>query len=194
MMPLLLLPVLAAGQIPAGLADHLKDAAVVHADFEQVRTLAALSRPLKASGSLVLVRDKGVLWRMAKPVAMTYVMGPKGLLTVDGAGRRERRTARDLPVVGQMGRLFQALVQGDWKALEGSFTLTGSGTPAHWEVSLVPTARAVGFPKRLRLTGGRFVERILLEEAGGDRMEITFSRQRLDAPVTEAEGLLLAQD
>ena len=193
-MPLLLLPALALGQIPAGLNDHLTDAAVVHADFEQVRTLAALSRPLKAGGSLVLARDKGVIWHLARPVSMTYVMGPKGLLTVDGEGRRERRTARDLPVVGQMGRLFQALVQGDWKALEGTFAMTGSGTPAHWEVALVPTARAAGFPKRLRLTGGRFVERIQIEEAGGDRMEITFSHQRTDAPVTEAEALLLAQD
>ena len=190
----LILPFLAAQALPPGLTDHLREAAVVHADFTQVRTLAALSRPLRASGSLVMARDRGVLWQVQKPIAITYVMGPKGLMTVDAQGRRERRTARDLPVVGQMGRIFQSMVQGDWKALESHFTVTGAGTRARWEVALAPTAQTAGFIKSIRLAGGPFVERIVIVEPGGDRMEITFSHQRTDAPVTEAEGHLLAQD
>ena len=87
---------------PEALTAHLREAAVVHLAFHQTRTLAALSRPLRSSGSLVLARDLGVIWELQKPVAMTYVMGPKGLLVVAGDGRRERRTARDAPVVAQM--------------------------------------------------------------------------------------------
>gem|GEM_PF-5845420 len=60
-------------------------------------------------------------------------------------------------------------------------------------MSLAPTAQTAGFLKRIQLNGGRYVERILIEEAGGDRMEITFSRQTTEAPVTEAEAQLLAQ-
>jgi len=192
-MPLIVLSLLAAPP-PAGLTDHLREAAVVHADFTQVRTLAALSRPLKSSGSLVMARDRGVIWSVARPLSMTYVMGPKGLLMVDGEGRRERRSARDLPVVGQLGRIFQSMVQGDWKALESQFAVKGSGTPAKWEVELAPTAGAAGFLKRITLSGGRYVERIVLLEASGDRMEIAFQHQRTDTPVTPAEDRLLAQD
>jgi|GEM_PF-5271968 len=113
MIPMLTLAVLAVpASLPSGLADHLREAAVVHADFAQVRTLKALSRPLKSSGSLVMARDRGVIWRIAKPLSLTYVMGPKGLLTVDGEGRKERRSAKDLPVVGQMGRIFQSMGTG----------------------------------------------------------------------------------
>ena len=179
---------------PPGLAEHLREAAVVHADFTQVRVLAALSRPLKASGSLVMARDRGVIWRIEKPISMTYVMGPQGLMTVDGEGRKTRKAARDLPVLGQLGAVFQAMVQGDWKALAPTFTVTGKGTLRRWDVALTPTARTAGFLQGIQVSGGAFVERIVLQEAGGDRMEIAFSHPRADAPVSEAEGRLLAQD
>jgi len=176
------------------LTAHLKEAAVVHADFSQVRTLAALSRPVKASGSLVLARDLGVIWELRRPVALTYVMGPRGLLVVTPEGRRDRRSAREAPMVAQLGQVFQSLVQGDLKGLEAWFTVTGRGTPQHWEVTLLPRPQAAAFLKRVELSGGLAIQRIRLEEAGGDLMDLTFERTRLDAPLTEAETRLLAQD
>ena len=125
---LLLVPALAqAAPVPAALTAHLREAACIHLDFTQTRTLAALSRPLKASGSLVLARDQGVIWTVRQPIAITYVMGPKGLLVVDAYGTRERKTTREAPMVAQMGRILQALTRGDWPALESWFTASGSG-------------------------------------------------------------------
>ena len=184
-----------AAQDPAGaLTAHLKEAALVHLDFTQTRHLAALSRPLKSSGSMVLARDKGVIWALAKPVAITYVMGPKGLLVVNADGSQERKSARETPMVAQMGKIFQAVAQGDWQALEGLFSVTGEGRPDRWTVTLQPKAQAAPFLKRIRLEGGRFVERIRIDEASGDRQELAFEHQRTDAPLTPAEAKLLAQD
>lgn len=180
--------------LPQGLADHLREAAVVHADFQQTRHVQALSRPLKASGSLVMARDRGVVWSVRRPLSLTYVIGPKGLLVVDAQGRRERRTAKDLPVLGQMGRVFQSLVQGDWKALESHFAIEGSGTAAAWEVNLAPRAGLAGYLRKVRMKGGTFVEQVVIEEPGGDRMEIQFSRQRSQDPLTPDEAALLAQE
>lgn len=196
MLPLLFLAVPAAAALPANLTAHLKQAALVHLDFTQTRTLAALTRPLKASGAMVLARDQGVVWSLRKPVVMTYVIGPKGLLVVDGDGRRERRTAREAPMVVQMGKVLQAISQGDLGILEGLFDARGSGSAERWEVELVPRAGsgAASFVKRIRLDGGRFIDRVRVEEAGGDRMELAFANQRLDAPLTPAEAALLAQE
>jgi len=194
-LPILLLPAVLHGQalLPPSLTAHLKEAAVIHLDFTQTRTLAALSRPLKASGSLVLTRDKGVIWALKRPVALTYVMGPKGLMVVEGEVR-ERKSAREAPMVAQMGQIFQALAQGDWQALGSFFTVTGTGGPGHWEVNLLPRPQAAAFVKRVRLEGGRFIDRIRVEEAGGDRMELLFQHQTMDAPLTGAEAALLAQE
>jgi hypothetical protein len=178
--------------LPGNLTAHLKEAAVIHLDFSQTRTLAALSRPLKASGSLVLARDKGVIWMLKRPVALTYVMGPKGLTVVNGDGGRERKSAREAPMAAQMGQIFRALAQGDWNALGNFFTVTGEGSPERWEVNLLPNPQAAAFVKRVRLNGGRFIDRIRIEEAAGDRTELAFQHQTADAPLTGAEAALLA--
>jgi len=192
----LLLPAAAlhAQALPGSLTAHLKEAACIHLDFVQTRTLAALTRPLKASGSMVLARDKGVIWALKHPVALTYVMGPKGLMVVDSDGGKERKGAREAPMVAQMGRIFQALAQGDWHVLDSFFTVTGEGDPAHWEVNLLPNAQAAAFVKRVRLNGGKFIDRVRVEEPSGDRMELAFQHQRMDAPLTAAEAALLAQE
>jgi hypothetical protein len=191
---LLLLPgAVLQGQMPSGLTAHLAEAACIHLDFSQTRTLAALSRPLKASGSLVLDRDKGVIWALQHPVALTYVMGPRGLLVVNGDGSRERKSAREAPMVAQMGQIFQALAKGDWHALDAYFTVTGEGRPERWEVNLTPNAQAAAFVKHIRLNGGRFIDRIRVDEAAGDRTELVFQHQTMDAPLTGAEAALLAQ-
>ena len=184
----------AQAALPGALTAHLGAAALVHVDFTQTRTLAALSRPLKASGSLVLARDQGVIWALKRPVAITYVMGPKGLMVVSADGRKDHRTAREAPMVAQLGQVFQALIQGDLKGLETYFTVTGSGTPERWELVLLPRPQAAAFLKRVQLSGGRVIDRIRLEEASGDRMELVFDHARLADPLTAAEARLLAQD
>jgi hypothetical protein len=199
LLPALIVPLLAApcpAALPGNLTAHLKEAALVHLDFAQTRTLAALARPLRSSGSMVLSRDQGVIWAVRRPLAITYVMGPKGLLVVDGDGHKERRTAREAPMVAQVGKVFQALAQGDLGVLDGLFTASGSGTPERWQVELLPKAGAgaASFVKRIRLDGGRFIDRVRVEEAAGDRMELAFSNQRLDAPLAPAEAALLAQE
>ena len=192
---LLLFPAALQAQsaLPGALTAHLKDAACVHLDFTQTRTLAALSRPLKSSGSLVLARDKGVIWALKRPLAITYVMGPRGLMVVNGEVK-ERKGAGEAPMVAQMGRIFQALAQGDWQVLESFFTVTGAGDPGHWEVDLAPRAQAAAFVKRVRLNGGRFIDRIRVDEPAGDRTDLVFQHQTLDAPLTPEEARLLAQD
>ena len=196
LLTLLFLPAVAvSGQaLPGNLTAHLKEAVCIHVDFTQTRTLAALSRPLKASGSLVLHREKGVIWNLKRPVALTYVMGPKGLTVVNSDGSRERKSAKEVPVVAQMGQVFQSLTQGDWHALEGFFTFTGEGDPGHWEVNLLPNAQAAAFVKRIRLYGGRFIDRVRIDEVAGDRTDLVFLHQTMDAPLTAAEARLLAQD
>ena len=193
MAPGLVLALHAQSALPGALTAHLKDAACVHLDFTQTRTLAALSRPLQADGTLVLARDQGVIWTLRHPLAITYVMGPKGLMVLNGA-TREHRTAQDAPMVAQMGRVFQALAQGDWQALESYFRVSGEGRPEHWAVTLLAKPPTAAFVKRIRLDGGRCIDRIRIEEAAGDRMDLVFQHQRLDLPLTEAETRLLAQD
>lgn len=174
------------------LTAHLKDFSLLHVDFTQTRTLAALSRPLKSSGSMVLSKEQGVLWQIRKPLTLGFVITPKGLAEVGADGKVRLKTAKDAPVVAQMGRILQSLLQGKWSALEDFFTVRGEGNPGQWKILLTPKPQTAAFLKGIQISGGRFIQRVHVDEAGGDSMELVFERPRTADPLTAAEARLLA--
>lgn len=192
-LPALLLPaVLAAQSLPAPLAAHLKSTAVLHLDFVQTRHIAALSRPLRSSGSLVVARDRGLIWRMAKPLPLTIVAAKGGVLEVDREGRRKLQSAKDNPMAAQMARILTSLLQGDTRALEGLFTFRSSSAPGgRWTLDLTPQPAAAPFVKSVSLRGGRFVEQVRVVDGAGDTTDILFSGFRPDAALDPAEVRLL---
>lgn len=183
--------VLLPAQSPEALTAHLRATPLVHADFTQTRTLKALTKPLVSRGSVVVDQGRGILWQVKKPLALTFVVTPKGVLEVGPDGRRKVQTAQDAPMVAEMGRILKALVEGRFSALEGWFSLQGSGTPDRWEIRLAPKAAAAAFLKGATLQGGRTLERLRLVEPGGDTSEVVFTGTRTDQPLSDPERALL---
>jgi len=190
--PLLLCGCLLSAEAPSpdALTAHLKAFSVLHVDFTQTRTLAALSRPLKSSGSMTLAREQGVLWQIRKPLALGFLIKPRGLQEVDADGRARPGTAKDAPMVAQMGRIFQALLQGRWSALDELFTLRAEGSPERWRIVLAPRPRTAAFIKAIQISGGPFIDKVQVEEPSGDRMDLVFERPRTAEPLTEVEARL----
>lgn len=178
--------------LPETLTAHLRNTPLLHVDFVQTRTLAALSRPLKSSGSLVLSRDQGVIWQVKKPLSLLYVVGSQGILELGADGKKKVTTSKDVPVIAQMGRILKSLLQGRWSAVEDYFTVKAEGRPEKWEVTLTPRAQTAAFLQRVQVMGGRFIERVRVVEASGDRMELAFERPRADEPLSEREAQLFA--
>jgi len=188
------LQALAAAAAPAeALTAHLREIQVLHAEFTQTRTLAALTRPLRSTGSLVLARDQGAIWQIRRPLALTYVITPLGIAEVGPDGRPERKAAGDAPVAARLGQILQSVIQGRWSALDDYFTVQAEGRSEKWKIVLAPKAQAAPFLKRIQVSGGRFIERVRLDEPGGDSMDLVFEHPRVQDPLTEAESRLLAE-
>jgi len=130
--------------------------------------------------------------KLQKPVTLTYVVGPKGMLEIGADGKAKQRTAKDAPMVAQMGRIIQSLLQGRWNALDDFFTLKGEGKPDRWKILLTPKPQTAAFLKGVQVSGGRFIERIHVDEAKGDAMDLVFEHPRTDQPLSEAELRLFA--
>lgn len=175
----------------AQLAARLDQAHAIHAGFTQVKSLQALKRPLKSSGRLAFARDKGVLWLIEKPYQASYALTRETVTEIAPDGSRKVRQARDVPALAQVGRVFQAIFQGDIKALEEHFTVTVTGEAEHWRVELAPKPALQRFLKGISARGGRFIELIEIDEAQGDHTRIEFRDSRLDQPLTPAETALL---
>ncbi|WP_116135651.1 outer membrane lipoprotein carrier protein LolA [Trinickia diaoshuihuensis] len=147
----------------------------VRAQFRQTRTLAALSAPLVSTGTLVFVRDRGVIWRTDTPYRITYVIGDAGVEKIDASGVRTT-SSRSRGGIAQVSQMMRAMLGGDLSALYSQFDVAADGTPAKWHLLLTPNqpqlAQAV---KSLRMEGGAFLNLLEITSANGDTTRIEFS-------------------
>jgi hypothetical protein len=149
--------------------------AVVRTEFTQSKQMAALKRPLISSGRLVFSRRHGVLWQIERPYRMSYVLGAESITEIAADGTRRTRDISEVPGLAQVGRVFRALIAADIAVLSGDFDVgvqEDSGDGKMWAIELKPRQQQLArFLHRLRLTGGRFVESILIEEHGNGGKE-----------------------
>ncbi len=185
------IPPAQAAPVLSRLTARLDQAGVIHADFTQTKTLQALKRPLRTSGRLVFARGQGVLWLIEKPYQASYALSAERVTEIGPDGARRVRAAREVPALAQVGRVFQAIFQGDIKGLEEHFEVTVSGDAERWRVELAPKPALARFLNGINARGGRFLDLIEIEEAQGDRTRIEFRDSRLDVPLSEAEARLL---
>ncbi|MGN6653038.1 outer membrane lipoprotein carrier protein LolA [Trinickia sp.] len=159
----------------ARIAAQLAGKAGVRAQFRQTQTLAALSAPLVSTGTLVFVRDRGVIWRTEAPYRVTYVIGDTGVTKIDASGSRATHGA-SRGGMAQVSLMMRAMLGGDLSALYSQFDVAASGTPARWRLTLTPNqpqlAQAL---KTLRMEGGMFLNTLEMTAAGGDTTRIEFS-------------------
>lgn len=176
------------------LTARLDQARVVHAEFTQTKTLQALKRPLRTSGRVVFARGQGVLWLIEKPYQASYALGAETVTEIGPDGARRVRAAREVPALAQVGRVFEAIFQGDVRGLEEHFEVKVGGDADKWRVDLTPKPALERFLKSIVARGGRFLDVIEVEETRGDRTRIEFHDARLDAPLSAKEARLLRND
>ncbi|MCO7513246.1 outer membrane lipoprotein carrier protein LolA [Pseudomonas guariconensis] len=149
------------------LQKHLGDTAVVKGPFIQEKHLRALPQPLLSEGRFVLARDHGLLWQLQAPLRQDYRIDASGIArrTPEGWQALPSRSA-----AAEQNRLFFAVLQGDSSGLQRDFKLSLSGDAQHWQLRLTPRSLLLKQVfKHIDITGGRFVERIELNETQGDR-------------------------
>jgi hypothetical protein len=164
------------------IAAGLGRTAVLRAEFTQTKTVAALTRPLVTAGSMVYARQHGVLWRIEQPYRVTYALTDAGVSEIDAAGVR-RPALGEGPGLQHLSRIFRALFEPDFKALERYFTVDAAGNAGRWQMTLTPGPALRRVFRGVHLQGGRFVEQVSFDEANGDTLVIRFHNLR------EATGL-----
>jgi outer membrane lipoprotein-sorting protein len=195
---LLVLPALAASStaraddVDAALAEIARARAGLQtlvAPFTQERTIGLLATVVKSEGELTLVRPDRLRWELKPPDAVTYWITPEGLAyaTPGGGGSVGKAAAGRFGAV--LGDLM-TLVGGDLAKLRARYDLSvqrGSG--------MVLTARPTADEVRkhvksltLALAADLWsVQRIEIEETGGDRSVITFAGVTRDVKVDPAK-------
>jgi len=179
----------------ARIAARIEHYPVLRAEFVQTRQMAEMKRPLLTRGRLTFARGQGVLWQIEQPMRMSYVLGEKRVVEIGSDGVRRERALREVPGLAQVGRVLRALLGADLGALQEYFDVVVDGDEGRWEITLKPRqAQLAQFLSGMQLSGTRFVEAIVISEAGGDTTQIRFRDTQGAAAPNEAELQLFGGD
>lgn len=163
------------------------------ATFTQERTIGLLATVVKSEGELTLVRPDRLRWELRPPDAVTYWIGPEGFAfaTPNGRGHAGKAAAGRFGAV--LGDLL-VFLGGDLEKLRARYDLSVRAREGGGLV-LVAKPRSEDVKKHvksLELVAGPElwgVQRVVIEEQGGDQSVITFTKVERDVPVDPARML-----
>lgn len=170
-----LMPTAATAEEPllAQIAAGLGRPTVLRAQFNQTKTVAALTRPLETSGQLVYARQRGILWKIEHPYRATYVLDEAGVAELDASGAVTASRGQ-APSWQHVSRIFRALFAADLQTLDQYFIATAHGDAKHWQIALMPRPALKPVFQEVQVRGGRFVDQVSFHETNGDTMVIRF--------------------
>lgn len=169
----------------ADLQKQLSAPAVVSGNFVQEKHLRALAQPLTSQGRFVLARDHGLLWLLRTPLRQDYRIDASGIARRDPGGWQPLPSQS---AGAQQNRLFFAVLQGDSSGLQRDFELSLRGDAEHWQLRLTPRSMLLKqIFTRIDITGGRFVERIVLAETQGDSTVLRMQDSRSASALSDSE-------
>jgi outer membrane lipoprotein-sorting protein len=174
-------PALAAPADPSfPIAELMRMLAAVpqsHATFQEVRTVAQLTTPVRDSGTLDYVRPGRLDKHTLAPRDERLVVDGERLW-IERAGQQTRMLdLADQPEVSALVDTVRGTLSGDLPRLRKSYDVTLSGSAASWRLVLVPTdTRVQRFLRAVHIEGtGRELTLVETIQTDGNssRMQIT---------------------
>jgi outer membrane lipoprotein-sorting protein len=161
------------------LADLMRQLAGVpraRARFTETKHVALLTAPLTLTGTLSYDRPD----RLEKHVLTPYderiaIAGTQVTVENNTRGRTQNVSVASNPTLHALVESLRATLAGDLAALERHFDVTLERKGDEWTIVLVPREPGtLALIARIRLGGsGNQLRRIDIEEAGGDRSEMS---------------------
>ena len=138
-------------------------------EFRQEKRIASLSKPLISSGTFVYQKERGLLWRIAKPYESDATITGTQLIQRVKGKTIVKVDAATQPAYSAVSRIFMALVGSDWHALEQDFSISGRVDGKSWQLDLIPKGGLfASFAKQLTLTGNSHLQKLEIFEKNGD--------------------------
>lgn len=172
----------------------LAQAPLVCGAFTQSKALKALTRPLISRGRVVFVSGTGVLWQITSPFPSRLLVKSEALIRWDNENVPKRSGFGQSPQFRALSDVFQAVFAGETGRLAASFHTAARVGPENWTLTLKPRDKVFATRiSEIEVSGGRFVEKLLITEGQGDLTAIRFIGLAADGcALTDAEKGYLA--
>lgn len=171
---------------------RLQHPPVLRGQFQQEKSLAGFTKPVKSQGKFTVVKGRGIIWRTETPFASQLVLTRNALVQTTGSGAAQRLDAQREPALKAINTALFAVLSGDLNTVERYFEITGRADAREWTLHLKP--RETGwrqFIDRIELKGAAYLNRLEMLDANGDTTLIRFlNGSAADAPNTNEAAQL----
>lgn len=141
-------------------------------EFNQSRTVAALSRPLRSQGVIWLSDNEQLVWQVQNPIKSTTVISADGVREYNR--NDELQPVADAAIASDLSDIFLNLLSGNFSALNNAFNSTVDCSDEGWAVELFPQEQPFNeLLSTLNMTGNEAIESISWQEVRGDTVEIS---------------------
>jgi hypothetical protein len=168
-----------AGWDLAQLMRSLGEVKVAKGRFVERRDIAALTAPLRSSGTLVYVAPGRVEKHTLKPSPESLVLeGDRLTIGKLEGGPGRALNLPDYPVLWAFVESIRSTLAGDLGTLERFYRVELSGKPSQWRLVLAPVEPKMReVVREIRIEGqGAWIASISVFESGGDRSTMTITR------------------
>ena len=174
-----------AVEAPAGQV-RIDAGKVLRGHFVEDHQSAGTENPMHSSGHFIVAPANGLIWGIEKPFPTSTIISPNGAVQAVGG------LVMRLPMknIQHLYDTVGAALAGDWNGLNADFALTPGGDSHHWQMLLTPrpNGKAKLSYSTITVSGGRFVENIVMTKVDGSYDELNFTDEVLSpAPLSEKE-------
>lgn len=153
---------------------HLKPATPFRSTFREERHIAALTAPLESEGEMRCLPQKGIVWRVTRPIERTTIITPSGLTIFSGTGEQEKISDR-----ANISSALLSLMGGSVEETAENFTITTSGSVNAWSITLTPKDTLVAeIVSGIVVRGTDRPEALEVQHANGDKVVTTFTEPK----------------
>ena len=158
---------------------------VLRGQFVEEHLAAGGTAPLQSSGHFVAAPSLGLIWSLEKPFPTSTIITPHGAVQ-DVGGFAMPLSIKNL---AHLYAIVRGALEGRWDVLNADFAITRTGD-RHWQRILTPRHNGTSAlaTTTIAVSGGRFIENIVMTKADGNCDSFHFSNESLSpAPPTAQE-------
>lgn len=161
-------------------------------NFSQVKTISAVNRSMKSSGTFIFSLD-GIMWKTQKPFPSTMVVGMTSVKQTLANGKETVIDASSNQIFTSISTTLSAMFSGNSEVLRNNFDVDFTSAGSDWKAVLSPKDSMV---KKILVSlsiGGKATENsadlnsIVMTEATGDTITYNFTDQKYPKELTDDE-------
>lgn len=161
-------------------------------NFSQVKTISAVNRSMKSSGTFIFSLD-GIMWKTQKPFPSTMVVGMTSVKQTLANGKETVIDASSNQIFTSISTTLSAMFSGKSEVLQNNFDVDFISAGSDWKAVLSPKDSMV---KKILVSlsiSGKATENsadlnsIVMTEATGDTITYNFTDQKYPKELTDDE-------